>query len=295
MIEPFATRAVRSQRYDLLTPNLGRVTGLIYVILISLWGVVLVPRWLRHHDESRSRRESARVERALNPHATSGEPPAIADHDEYLSWREYLRSLTRRDAGRWESAQWLESLRSPRGRHARRRRTILLGLAGVTGLALVGAVIGIVPGFVAVLSTLLLGGYGTAMFLQVRHWESHRAMPAHPDAQEPAAPAANSTRARDGVRLVPGATEGGSQWEARETTLPIYANKSKASKIPRRIDLTHQGWTGADMVEQARAQQTPPLQQFDREFAAVDPDTDEQVVEDLANYRDRYCRRAVNE
>lgn len=290
----FATRAVRSRRSDRRAPNLGLVTGLIYVILISLWGVVLVPRWLRHHDESRSRRESARVERALNPHTTDPGAPAAADHEEYLSWREYLRSLTRRDAHRWESAQWLESLRAPRGRHARRRRTIVVSLAAVAAVSLLGAVVGVVPAFLAVAATLLLGGYATAMFLQMRQWEARRPMPAASDVGS-AADESYPQRVRDGVRLVPGATPLDNQWEPRETTLPIYASKSKASKIPRRIDLTHQGWTGADMVEQARAQQSPDLAQFDRELAAVDPGTDDQVVEELANYRDRYYRRAVNE
>lgn len=294
MTELFATRAVRSQRSDPRTPNLGLVTGLIYVILISLWGVVLVPRWLRHHDESRSRRESARVERALNPHTTDPGAPAAASDEEYLSWREYLRSLTRRDAHRWESAQWLESLRAPRGQHARRRRTIVLSLAGAAAVSLVGAVAGVIPGFVAVAATLMLGGYATAMFLQMRQWEMRRPVHVEHTVAE-ASDVTRSARVRDGVRLVQGEQATESSWEPRETTLPIYASKSKASKIPRRIDLTHQGWTGADMVEQARAQQSPDLQQFDRELEAVDPGTDEQVVEDLANYRDRYYRRAVNE
>ncbi len=264
------------------------MTGLIYVILISLWGVVLVPRWLRHHDESRRRREAARVERALNPHASQSADPHLAEHDEYLSWREYLRSLTRRDAGRWESAPWLESLRAPRGRHARRRRTVLLALGATTGVALIGAVAGVLPGFLAVGVTLLLGGYVTAMFLQMRQWEMRNRASETREYEAPAARPAAPAQALDGVRLVAGQADAGSQWAPRETTLPIYANKSKASKIPRRIDLTHQGWTGADMVEQAR------VQQFDREFAAVEPQIDEQV-EELANYRDAYYRRAVNE
>jgi hypothetical protein len=272
------------------------VTGLIYVILISLWGVVLVPRWLRHHDESRRRREAQRVERALNPHAV-GEPGVgdTPDHEDYQSWREYVRSLTRRDAVQWESVPLLEALRSPRGRHARRRRTIVIGLTGVTGVSLLGAVAGILPGFVAVLMALLLGGYVSAMFLQMRQWEAKRRPTATTPADAVADQHPNPFLVRDGVRVVSSESDAGTQWAPQESTLPIYATKSKASKIPRRIDLTHQGWTGADMVEQARAQQSPHLQsQFDREFAALEPEVDEQVAE-LANYRDEYYRRAVNE
>lgn len=235
------------------------------------------------------------MERALNPHALTGDP-AVGDttHDDYQSWREYLRSLTRRDAVQWESVPLLDDLRSPRGRHARRRRTIVIGLAGVTGVGLLGAVVGVVPGFVAVLMTLLLGGYVSAMFLQMRQWEAKR-RPTAATADVPHDVRTNPFQVRDGVRVVSSDSDSGSQWAPQESTLPIYATKSKATKIPRRIDLTHQGWTGADMVEQARVQQSPHLQsQFDREFAALEPEVDEQVAE-LANYRDEYYRRAVNE
>ena len=75
-------------------------------------------------------------------------------------------------------------------------------------------------------------------------------------------------------------------------------SKTKASKIPRRIDLTS-GWTGADMVAQAREQQASPdlANQFDREWAAVEPDS-EAEIERLAqgsHEEERYYRRAVNE
>lgn len=292
-MESCATRAAKSPRKCPRTPNLGPVTGLIYVILISLWGVVLVPRWLRHHDESRRRRESERVERALNPHLQ----PEVEDAH-YQSWREYLRSLSRRDPR--EHAQWLETLRTPRGRHARRRRTIVIALAGASVVGLVGAVVGVVPGFLAVLTVLLLGGYVSLMFFQMRQWDARRhgdvAWTDSVDGRQ--APAADrpQTAATDGVRLVEGTVAVGTQWEPRETTLPTYTAKSKASKVPRRIDLTHAGWNGASMVEQARAQKTPQQQQFEREFAALEPAVDEQI-EDLANHADsdRYYRRAVNE
>ena len=105
-----------------------------------------------------------------------------------------------------------------------------------------------------------------------------------------------SGMAVDGVRVVGAETD---RWDPRETTLPTYVTKSKASKIPRRIDLTS-GWTGADMVAQAREQQqaSPELeQQFDREWAVVAPQA-EADVESYANGQaddDGYYRRAVNE
>ncbi len=272
---------------------MGPVTGLIYVILISLWGVVLVPRWLRHHDEVKRRRETERMERALNPHLTAPRHPETESH-EYTSWREYLRSLTQRPTGGWQTVPLVESLRAPQTSAARRRRTLVLGLGAFTGVTMLGAVVGLLPGFLPVLGTLALGGYLTAMYLQMRQWEGQR-YAADATGAGRSDVAASRDRVRDGVRLVDGEAHGADGWEPVPTTPPLYATKPKASKIPRRIDLTSQGWTGADMVEQARAQQSPQAQeQFDREFAAVEPQTDEQVDE-LANYRERYYRRAVNE
>lgn len=275
------------------------MTGLIYVILIALWGVVLVPRWLHHHDESRRRREAERVERALNPHNARSAAPSAADDEHYQSWREYLKTLTNRERVGGDPARWVDALRAPQGRHARRRRNILLGLTGAVTVSLLGVVAGILPSFLAVLTTLLLVGYVSAMFFQMRQWESGLSTAPAAAAQDFTAEdlAASGRSVRDGVRLVSGTAAVGSEWEPRETTLPTYTSKSKASKIPRRIDLTSAGWNGASMVEQARAQQSPHLQdQFDREFAALAPDADQQVAE-FANYaNDRsYYRRAVNE
>lgn len=272
------------------------MTGLIYVVLIAMWGVVLVPRWLRHHDETRRRREAERLERALNPHATV--IPDTAD-EEFVDWSQYLRSLTRINVA--ETAPWVETLRRPVGPQARRRRTIVIALAATFAISLVGVVAGLLPGVLVVLSAALLGGYVTAVALQLRQWEQRRAVAEqHQVPAQTAATYADAAPVRDGVRVMTGNRAAGSQWEPVPATLPTYTAKSKASKIPRRIDLTARGWTGADMVELARQQQTSPQlqQQFDREFAALEPDVDETVA-GYANYNDDeetgYYRRAVNE
>ena len=56
------------------------MTGLIYVILIAVWVVVLVPRFLRHHDESKRMREAERLEAAVAP--TAVDPNAAEDGGE---------------------------------------------------------------------------------------------------------------------------------------------------------------------------------------------------------------------
>lgn len=226
------------------------------------------------------------MERALNPHMAPEAPDGDLDQHEYTHWRDYLRSLARRPQEGWQSVPLIDSLRAPRTRHARRRRTIVIGLLAVATVSLLGAVAGVLPGFLAVFSVLLLGAYGTAMYLQLRPRETPASAGQHHVAQQVADGDGRSVR--DGVRVVTGDQSDSNAWEPVATTPPLYATKPKASKVPRRIDLTNSGWTGADMVEQARAQQ------FDREFAAVEPEVDEEIDE-LANYRERYYRRAVNE
>jgi hypothetical protein len=213
------------------------------------------------------------------------------------SWGEYLRSLSRVDP-----SSLLDQMKAPRGRQAKRRRTVVLSLSAGFGVALLGAVVGVVPGFAAVMIGLLLAGYLSAMFLQMRQWETRATgdpAPVAPTWSRTAPAASGSAPAvpSDGVRVVQGTQAVGSSWEPRETTLPTYVSKSKASKIPRRIDLTRDGWTGAGMVEQARQQQaSPQLQsQFDREFAALEPSGDSEVDAYANNQVDRYYRRAVNE
>lgn len=282
------------------------MTGLIYVILIAVWGVVLVPRWLRRHDEKRDMDNSGALQAALSSEHDhdeddSGEP-GIDEQDSQAgraaTWSEYLTGLVQVDYGRY--AKHLRDQAGDLTPTARRRRRILVALATFVGVSLIGVIVGILPGALVVLSTFLLGGYVSAMVIFMRNNAARNEMASNRD-RKTATPDAGweheaSGMAVDGVRVVGTETD---RWDPRETTLPTYVTKSKASKIPRRIDLTS-GWTGADMVAQAREQQqaSPELeQQFDREWAVVAPQP-EADVESYANGHaddEGYYRRAVNE
>lgn len=86
------------------------VTGLIYVAIVALWAAVLIPMWLRRHDDDQARRiERHRV--------AMGTLARIAD-----------------DAEVAQSAA------------ARRRRVILAGAATLGALATAGWVAGLIPG-----------------------------------------------------------------------------------------------------------------------------------------------------
>lgn len=289
------------------------MTGLIYVILIAVWGVVLVPRWLRHHDENRATEDSEALEAALSSErefvefdsewhdsdeaGMAGRSQGDPRHNRAVTWREYLGGMVPVDYSRYTSH--VKTPGTSLASTARRRRNILLALAVVFVASVVGLVVGVIPGSLVVLSTLLLGGYVSAMVFFMRSSATRRGK--HFDRQRESAATATereqgtSGLVVDGVRVVGSESD---RWDPRETTLPTYVTKTKASKIPRRIDLTS-GWTGADMVAQARERQASavPQEQFAREWAAVEPDADADV-ERYANGNiadEGYYRRAVNE
>jgi hypothetical protein len=309
-----ATRTLQSAAIEATAPSLFLVTGLIYVILIAVWGVVLVPRWLRRHDEMREAGDSEALEAALKSESGLDEhasvEPANDEHERWhpeagraATWGEYLGGMVQIDYDRYTSH--LKRRGTGLASTARRRRKIVIALAVVVGVSLIGAVVGVLPGALVVLSSFLLGGYVCAMVIFMRSGTARNGSRSDERGEVPASTHGQTRETSgavvDGVRVVGAETD---SWEPRETTLPTYVTKTKASKIPRRIDLTS-GWTGADMVEQARQQQASPQleQQFDREWAVVAPEPEADVAgyaagelaPDTHIEDDGYYRRAVNE
>ena len=270
------------------------MTGLIYVILIAVWGVVLVPRWLRRHDESKNADQSEALEAALN--GDSGVEGA-GDELRAASWSEYVRGLAEVDMSGVTSV--LRPGTTGSSPAARRRGRIMIGLAVTAGVTGLGAVAGLLPSSLLMISLMLLGGYVSAMFYFMRKQEGVLSVGdvgvGVSRSQQAMGQAVAAGATVDGVRVV---GESSDAWEPQAQTLPTYVTKTKASKIPRRIDLTS-GWTGADMVAQAREQQASPdlEQQFKREWAAVEPDQDAEVERYASGHdeEERYYRRAVNE
>jgi hypothetical protein len=91
------------------------VTGLIYVAIVALWAAVLIPMWLRRHDDDQARRiERHRV--------AMGTLARIADDGEVAQ-----------------------------GAAARRRRVIVAAAATVGALATAGWIAGLLPGILTLL------------------------------------------------------------------------------------------------------------------------------------------------
>ena len=108
------------------------MTGLIYVAIVALWAAVLIPMWLRRHDDDQARRiERHRV--------AMGTLARIAD-----------------DA---ESAQ---------GTAARRRRVIVAAAATLGALGTAAWVAGLLPGVVSALLWLPLLGFFPVAFIAER-------------------------------------------------------------------------------------------------------------------------------
>jgi len=302
------------------------VTGLVYAVIIALWVVVLVPLWLRRHDESRGRQTAEQYNQAMNtlaraarsrPKPSGHSTAAGADQPNGAEAAEPDAADVTPGWGLGDVVSVVRSVvpftrgaRATLSRPARRRRTIVMILLGGLAASVAGALVGVVPGLLAVVFVFLLAGYlmlaarmgrglGAASAARDRSAETERIRTATEEARRVASGATvdvdevlagNSST----VRIVPG-----QNWEPQEAALPTYVGKQRASKVPRVLDLRapDREWSGAAMVEQAQAAQAEAQapsgekraarqraaeEQFEREMDAVKPKRDEHVG-DLAN------------
>lgn len=229
------------------------LTGLLYAAVIAMWAVVLLPRWLGTSDRYRDTRTSKRFRRSLHAvssrkhrsHDVAAMPgrkasrvdtaPADSAIDRHLDLGIDPFVGTAEDGHRQRAKE--QQVRRQAGVAAAvRRRRILAGLGGLTAVALVGAVIGIVPMMWPVLLGATLGGY---VFLL----RNPSKLVSTPAAQAESAPAPSAQSAPT--------------WEARQAPEPSYMRAPKATALPREIDSTENGpWTAERMLEQAAALRT---------------------------------------
>lgn len=226
------------------------MTGLIYVVIIALWAAVLIPMWLRRHDQISEVRSTLRFSSAMR--TLGGDP-------------------RRRDA------RVVAEQVSPVRDAARRRVAILAVLSSLFLVALGMAMLGSLPIAVVILTAVPLAGYMAAMALT----SSERRRPARieqgrvrvererPAPRSARRPAASSPRPRgmtlheeldEFAQWDPWSDEEAESWQAVPTTLPTYVSAPRASQVPRRIDRAAGGeWTGDAMVNAARRMHRPRL------------------------------------
>lgn len=258
--------------------------GLLYAAIVVVWAVVLVPMWLRRHDEGVETRSVDRFSAAMRVLSRRTGRPAREQR--------YVVVPPRQPAEPAERAPE-RTLRRPRdesrARLMARRRRVVLGLLLVTALTLVLGAVGLI-GWVPfpVLSTIALLGYLAHLRVQARRlreqeWrrraadgrlraqarreDTARPAYARPDRRSDRQPVTTAPTAvptplpvdladEHTVRLVASAEE----WSPTPVPLPTYVTKPKApGSAVRSIDLSPGLWAGpaatapaaADLPEQA--------------------------------------------
>ncbi|MCU0265587.1 MAG: hypothetical protein MUC45_05620 [Actinomycetia bacterium] len=290
-------------------------SGLIYAVIVGLWAVVLVPMWLRRHDEVS---ESRSVDRFQGAMRTLSRRSATGDRREVLRHRHSPPAAARPDGVAASAASASASPGRPADPAARRRRSLLV-LAGVLLLVGVLVVVGVAPWWAAVLPAVLLGAFvararvaarrRTSRELQERRARAaaarrrrdaavasryRQSVGAAPRADlavavaadvavDIAVPAAEPVRpALESEPLYDAVAE--RVWEPVPVPLPTYVTAPKAPRSVRVIDLTQPGsWTSGHLTEDE--QPVVPAE------AAAVRDPDSIVTGELLVER----RRAVND
>ena len=254
------------------------MTGLIYVVIIALWAAVLIPIWLRRHDQISEVRSTARFSSAM-------------------------KSLGKKD-GREARRSGVAVAFDPRTRAqeiAARRRAIVMGsLSGALALALILAVVGVIPRWVPIVFAIVVLSYVVAAAVtssqrgasrQVAERAPRRSVEstsyeelddyrevayadqvaevAYPRSRGVRAPSKRSRDAQiaaamdDFVAWDPWEGEEDVQaakgaWSAVPTTLPTYVNAPRATRVRRPIE-RDRDWSGEAMVEAARGMRRPRI------------------------------------
>jgi len=214
--------------------SVRKVTGLIYLVIIALWAAVLIPMWLRRHDQVSEVRSTTRFSTAM-------------------------RSLGNQRSG--ENMPNPQQTRQHQGNSAHeratQRRTMVLGVLTVLLAAtLLLAFASIAPKWLPMISAVLVTAFlaATVMTAPARK-QSQRMQPApvrvHQPRRAEAPVAAPAMAAADDWENW-NAWDDENSWEAVPSTLPTYVNSPRASVIPRPIDRARPGeWNGSAMVEAA--------------------------------------------
>ena len=262
------------------------MTGLIYVVIIALWAAVLIPIWLRRHDQISEVRSTARFSSAM-------------------------RSLGRENDRNARSTRGpVAQTRSRASEVAAKRRAIIMGvLSAALALTLVLAIVNVVPRLAPIVLAILVLSYVVAaavtssrrsssvarsrrrerlsserftadyddVRLAYEDLDDYRDIAYSDEVAEVAYPHTRgmrpaSKRSRDAqiaaamddfVSWDPWEGEEEQQaaegaWSAVPTTLPTYVNSPRATRVRRPIE-RDRDWSGEAMVEAARTMRRPRI------------------------------------
>ena len=298
------------------------MTGLIYVVIIALWAAVLIPMWLRRHDQISEVRSTARFSSAMKSLGSQGQVQYAAD-SYALDGRamdmalpptrspereaRMPRTTTTRPTARPSTGRPAEGLDPDYERElvrqaAATRRALVLGaLTVILLVTLVLAIVSVLPKWAPILAAV------PVVALRPRRLDDRRGTLRCPPERPPGRRTSSAAEATpsDGPPLRPplqadddwetwNAWDDEDSWEAVPQTLPTYVTAPRASAVPRGIDRSHPGeWTGEAMVETAQAMRSRP-----RSAPLADPaDIDHgAMTAEIPVVGEEYDeRRAVNE
>ncbi|MDD2857553.1 MAG: hypothetical protein PHU75_02665 [Candidatus Nanopelagicales bacterium] len=216
------------------------MTGLIYLVIIALWAAVLIPMWLRRHDQISEVRSTTRFSTAMRSLGSPRSGETMANSR--------TAATARRSTAHERAAQ---------------RRTIVLGLlTALLAVSLLLAVASMVPKWLPVGAAVLVAAFvvATAMTASQRTAATASARAPRDEQRRPAERAAEVPNRAPAPVAQPAvddweswnAWDDDESWEAVPSTLPTYVNSPRASVIPRPIDRARPDeWNGTAMIEAA--------------------------------------------
>ncbi len=217
------------------------MTGVIYLAIIAMWAVVLVPMWLRRHEENEGIRSAANYRKALSTLSDRSTPAP----------RNAARARTTPRvtvAGQPDAVARVARIQAA----ARRRR--VLGLLCVVTLGFGAAALrGLVPVWASLIPVGLIVVFVAVSVRTVRQQRQRR--PARPAAQRLPAVAHSAAPRRGGRSVEPPVRltleqpstprHAAAGWSPRTTAWPPTVT-GQGSRVPRVIDLTTPGTWAED-------------------------------------------------
>ncbi|MDP4588881.1 MAG: hypothetical protein NWS45_00210 [Candidatus Nanopelagicales bacterium] len=242
------------------------MTGLLYLIVIVMWAVVLLPIWLKRHDQKLVKNELIEAEVIQR------------------TWRWQQREpMSARQLG-----------------FVRRRRVAMVIASALVATLVLGAA-GKISMFWIVVPILLAAVFGFAAAQNanktVRRVRANNSQNDSTPLTKPAAP----VQATEIVALSKTVTETTRKWQPIETPMPSYVNAAKATQYARVLD-SQKPWTGQDMIEQAellRTQRAARIQESQKRLeearAIAMEKARKAAIAAAQTYPDVATKRAVNE
>lgn len=263
--------------------------GFLYAAIVVVWAVVLVPMWLRRHEETAHSRSIERFSHAMR---------VLARRERRRAHAGQAAEVTPPDS----SAPVYVRRHASRARLAARRRRVLFVLLLATLVGVLLNVLGVVGWYAPTVGGVLVAAFlvhlrtqarrmreldrrrrATEARLRARSQRLDRASPGAVRPVVPNAPAAEPAPTRE-PESAPAPPETG--WQPTPVPLPTYVTKPTApARVSRSIDLGGEAWvpprpTAPEEPEAPEPVAEPEPAPVDDVLEEVDPVTQRRAVND---------------